>query len=820
MKHQKSNDVHNASRLILAAAIIVGLIALAASVRFTSVSAAKPENEGGEGAYRVSKVMVAEDQMAGGGNLVKSRQLYKPHETVSSPKGFWITSNERGVVPEEGSEPPPSKAGITVFDSTTNDMIAELDIENLCIPVFNPDGSKYGCAPQGAESHPRHPHGITIDNTRNLVYQVIEHSGLKWNQGRTSFEVAENTDVESGLLVVYDITRPQFPKILAGYVLGHAAEEVVVNETNGKAYVGNHEPSPTEVPCFVSVIDQSGITASPYIFIDLPDENQCIQGIGYNKTLGEVFGTTHIGQRMYALNSNNDTIAYSVDIRTPFEAFIATLPVEQQFTIPEGDVIHMHDLVVPGEAPPDTEDETTQMVYQTIHTIANPADVHEPGDEDLVNNDTPAETEITGRWVAQVDVDPYSPTFLHVTIIDLSNGQSVPAVRTHEDNPEPNYAKRFVHAHFLTVDPVSNSLIVSGEHTGNLAIFDLNSLSAEDETPVNPLKVFAISRPIPGCTPTEAEPHVHGVDIDIANSRIYVSDEGEDCFYESVSVLELMPIKKVRADFDGDGLTDLSVFRPSEGNWYINGSTNGISGFNWGTATDTLVPADYDGDGRTDVAVFRASDNPGQPDFYILRGHHFVMTGYEWGITGDIPVVSDYDGDGMDDVAVFRPSNNTWYVINSSGGAIITAFGETGDVPMTGDIDGDGKGDLTVYRSGSCISKLSGGGTLDVAFELDGDERLAPGDYDGDGITDYAYVGNQGEDKYWLYRSSYDGYIRTVRYGLTNDVPVMGDYDGDGTDDLAIYRNGQWWMLRSKLGETVANWGIDTDKPIPFAYIP
>ncbi len=39
-----------------------------------------------------------------------------------------------------------------------------------------------------------------------------------------------------------------------------------------------------------------------------------------------------------------------------------------------------------------------------------------------------------------------------------------------------------------------------------------------------------------------------------------------------------------RADFDGDGRTDLSVFRPTEGNWYLQKSTAGFAGINWGTS--------------------------------------------------------------------------------------------------------------------------------------------------------------------------------------------------------------------------------------------
>ena len=41
-------------------------------------------------------------------------------------------------------------------------------------------------------------------------------------------------------------------------------------------------------------------------------------------------------------------------------------------------------------------------------------------------------------------------------------------------------------------------------------------------------------------------------------------------------------INSPRADFDGDGKTDLSVFRPTEGNWYLNRSFAGFTAINWG----------------------------------------------------------------------------------------------------------------------------------------------------------------------------------------------------------------------------------------------
>ncbi len=76
------------------------------------------------------------------------------------------------------------------------------------------------------------------------------------------------------------------------------------------------------------------------------------------------------------------------------------------------------------------------------------------------------------------------------------------------------------------------------------------------------------------------------------------------------------------ADFDGDGKSDISVFRPSNGFWYIMQSSGGYSSVQWGLAFDTLVPGDYDGDGKTDLAVYRrgffASTGGDNNTWYIL----------------------------------------------------------------------------------------------------------------------------------------------------------------------------------------------------------
>ncbi len=268
---------------------------------------------------------------------------------------------------------------------------------------------------------------------------------------------------------------------------------------------------------------------------------------------------------------------------------------------------------------------------------------------------------------------------------------------------------------------------------------------------------------------------------------------------------------KSRADYDGDGKTDLSVFRPSEGVWYLNRSTDGFTAVGFGLMNDTLVPGDYDGDNKTDVAVFRNGS------WFILNSSNSTFQAVSWGLGSDLPTAGDFDGDGRTDTAVFRPSDGVWYVINSGGGTQFTQFGLNGDIPVPGDFDGDGKTDLGVYRDGVWFLLQSTAGFQEVAFGL-GTDNPVPADYDGDNKDDIAVF--RPTDGIWYRLNSTNGQFAAVQFGQAGDIPVPGDYDGDGRDDQAVYRAGIWFLLQSTSGFAGPEFGVVSDKPIPKSYIP
>jgi len=269
---------------------------------------------------------------------------------------------------------------------------------------------------------------------------------------------------------------------------------------------------------------------------------------------------------------------------------------------------------------------------------------------------------------------------------------------------------------------------------------------------------------------------------------------GDSAFRARVNAAALLVLKAKQArglipgvvhDYNGDGRSELAVWRPSTGVWWVHGVVTA----QWGKPGDVPVPADYNGDGRTDLAVWRPSTGT-----WWVRGIETV----QWGQAGDVPVVADFNGDGRADLAVWRPSTGIWSV----RGVLTAQWGKPGDVPVAADYNGDGRADLAVWRPSTGTWWVHG--VVTAQWGKPGDVPVAA-DYNGDGRSDLAVW--RPSTGIWYVRG-----VLTAQWGKPGDVPLPGDYNGDGRLDLAVWRpsTGVWWVR----GVVTAQWGKPDDVPV------
>jgi hypothetical protein len=279
-------------------------------------------------------------------------------------------------------------------------------------------------------------------------------------------------------------------------------------------------------------------------------------------------------------------------------------------------------------------------------------------------------------------------------------------------------------------------------------------------------------------------------------------------------------------DYDGDGRTDLTIFRTSTGTWYNKSSLNGSAQTQaWGLGTDlTSGNADFDGDGISDYAAIRVNPNTGGLTTYILQSETNTMRADVFGNAafGDQIGTGDFDGDGKFDIGIFR--NGTYiYIESSTGQTRYFQWGQTNDFPLQGDFDADGKSDFAVVRSVSgqqyrWIRRSSDAQYSVIPFGVAGDANMNRTDFDGDGESDNTIRRIVNGQYYFYTLRSSDGQLMVTTWGSTGDALKIGDFDGDGKSDYTVVRtdgsnNAVWYILQSTTGQLRGEiWGLGSDR--------
>ncbi|MFH1039363.1 MAG: right-handed parallel beta-helix repeat-containing protein [PVC group bacterium] len=245
------------------------------------------------------------------------------------------------------------------------------------------------------------------------------------------------------------------------------------------------------------------------------------------------------------------------------------------------------------------------------------------------------------------------------------------------------------------------------------------------------------------------------------------------------------PVLAGPADYDGDGDSDIAVFRDPLGLWAVRGVTRRY----FGGPADIPAPADYTGDGIAGIAFYRRLSG-----LWAVRG----VSRFSFGTVNDLPLPADYDGDGIADPALFRESSGLWAV----RGVSRFYFGRAGDRPVPGDFNGDGSTDCGIFRETSGLWAVRG---VSRFYYGGPGDRPAPGDFDGDGTADPGIF--RESSGLWAARG-----VSRFYFGRAGDRPTPGDYDGDGTADPGIFRESSGlWAVR---GVSRLYFGTAGDEPV------
>jgi hypothetical protein len=223
-----------------------------------------------------------------------------------------------------------------------------------------------------------------------------------------------------------------------------------------------------------------------------------------------------------------------------------------------------------------------------------------------------------------------------------------------------------------------------------------------------------------------------------------------------------------------------AVFR-SDGIWELQDAGGSLVEIHFGQARDVPVVGDWDGDGNSDLGVYRPADQTWRLDA-DLDGEAEIQLRFVGMGPGDIPLAGDWDGDGVSSLGFFRPGDTSWHFRNSlSTGAEempVVQGGSPSDVPLAGDWNGDGVHTIGVYRPDRGQVDLED--SLRIAtsgadfFVVEGAIPVV-GDWGGQGFDTLAFV----KDGVWYRQFTNCDCLpsnepRTFEFGGIEDVPLAG----------------------------------------------
>lgn len=223
------------------------------------------------------------------------------------------------------------------------------------------------------------------------------------------------------------------------------------------------------------------------------------------------------------------------------------------------------------------------------------------------------------------------------------------------------------------------------------------------------------------------------------------------------------PAAVVIADCDGDGVLDLVLATPNaQGLPVYRGVGDGTferrSDIPTNDTSFRVYAGDFDGDSNADLVLIE----PMMGMITLLRGHGNFSFGYDWFdpivqfvLTAQSALVTDLDSDGLSDLVIPSSMGGLWTFMGdpTSEYGVFRAVGasildnEAADVAV-GHFNADGVIDIATCPGAPSIILRAENGPLGYQVSYSdplGASRIVADDFDGDALSDVAYVNSEGD---------------------------------------------------------------------------